>query len=646
MNGERQPFTVRDIFSYKSLAGLQVSASRRLAVVAVTQTAEEGYQSQLWLLSMVGEARQLTAGEGQDASPQFSPDGMRVAFLSDRQSSRKQIFIIEVDGGEARQLSYFEDGVESITWTAEGNALLAVVRHAVDPESRGQRADTPPPERSADSPKLIWRLPYKLDGQGYVLAEETHLHLTDAVTGEATRLTNGSYQVRNAQMAPDGRKIAFVRTREGRLGHRTDLWLMQADGSSPVQVTHDIASCQTLSWAPDGSRIALIGSKDEGDARGYLFVIDTASLVVSPFGDGSPEVVAGTIAWSDDSTRVVCIIARRGRQQLASIGWPTGEVNILIAENAQTAGAAVSGYVVCFTRESADCPMEVYKTDWSGAPAARLSRFNEWWNTRTELEAVNRCFSVPTQEGAEEEVEGWLIHAREAPSGQPLLIDVHGGPASYAMLGFEWRSYWPVLCAQGWTVLALNPVGSSSYDPQFAERLRGRWGVADLPQHLAAANHLVEEGICDRRWVMTGKSYGGYLTAWALGQNAPLRAAIVSAPVANVVSHYGSSDSGYYADPYSLNSRAPEERDELSPIAHLANCTVPTLILQGEADERCPKGQSEELATRLFKETSAPVELVLYPNSGHHFFETGSPAHRLDALTRLVEWATRWISEA
>jgi dipeptidyl aminopeptidase/acylaminoacyl peptidase len=225
-------------------------------------------------------------------------------------------------------------------------------------------------------------------------------------------------------------------------------------------------------------------------------------------------------------------------------------------------------------------------------------------------------------------------------------VDAHGGPSSYALLSFNWHVYWYLLASQGWSILALNPVGSSSYGRTFSTRARKRWGKCDLDQQMAAVNALRNEGLADERIAITGKSYGGYLSAWAIGNTTAFRAAVVSAPVTSLENHFGVSDSGYYADRYSMQGDLSVKREEmrqLSPLSYVERVVTPTLILQGEADERCPPCQAQELFTGIMVETSTPAEMILYPGGSHHFFEKGRPSHRTDMLNRMIQWLAKWI---
>lgn len=250
--------------------------------------------------------------------------------------------------------------------------------------------------------------------------------------------------------------------------------------------------------------------------------------------------------------------------------------------------------------------------------------------------------------GGRERIDGWLMLPARREGALALLVDVHGGPASYVFLRFPSHAYWQVLCSRGWAVLALNTVGSSSCGREFADRLLGKWGELDLPQVEAAIEQLRHEGLADERVAIGGASYGGYLSAWAIGNSRSFRAAVVCSPVADLESHYGTSDSGFYVDPYAMQRKPEADRElmaRLSPMQHVQRAVTPTLLLQGQDDERCAVGQSEELFVRLTRGGRAPAQLVLYPGGSHHVYAEGKPSHRLDALQRIVDWLQRWIDE-
>ncbi|MDB5778634.1 MAG: peptidase, partial [Polaromonas sp.] len=143
-------------------------------------------------------------------------------------------------------------------------------------------------------------------------------------------------------------------------------------------------------------------------------------------------------------------------------------------------------------------------------------------------------------------------------------------------------------------------------------------------------------------------SYGGYLSSWSIGHTTAFRAAVVMAPVGNNETHYGTSDGGYYADPFYMGTEPRFDRKLarlLSPLQYVEKAKTPTLFMQGKDDERCPKCQSEELFVSLMRAGDTPAELVLYPGEDHSFLGEGKPACREDAATRIIDWLTRHAAQ-
>jgi dipeptidyl aminopeptidase/acylaminoacyl peptidase len=173
----------------------------------------------------------------------------------------------------------------------------------------------------------------------------------------------------------------------------------------------------------------------------------------------------------------------------------------------------------------------------------------------------------------------------------------------------------------------------------------GDWGGEDYQDLMAAVDRAVEwPDIDPARLGVWGYSYGGYMTSWVIGHTGRFAAAAIGAPVVDLSSFYGTSDIGHVFGPMQISGTPwtnPEEYRQRSPITHLANATTPTLIVHGDADDRCPIGQGEQLFVALL-EAGVEVEMVRYPGGAHPFIRTGTPAHREDLLNRLSDWfATR-----
>ena len=642
-----QAFQFDDLYLHRKPSEIHCIASVQAAACTVraVDREQDGYTSCIWAFPLDGGApRQLTRS-GQDSSPRWAPDGGQLAFVSQR-TGPAQVHLLDMSGGEPRPAGALGQ-VSAVRWAPDGRSLLATATVAVNPELRGARGG-PPPERGPKSPELAWRLPYKADGMGYLLARETHLFRIDLATGAHRQLTDGPFDVYGFDPSPDGRQIAYCRTRAGRFAHRTDLWVCGADGGDARQFTREIATVLQPAWSPDGRWIAFAGAKEEGSAQNSLYLCEVASGRLTSMAGDTVEVADGSsIAWSDDGTSLVFTRARQGCHEVCRIGRDGQGLRALVGGERQFGAIAVASGQVVFSVEHPAQPSELFACRCDGGGERQLSDLNPWWKERTPLRAERRQFQVPDGHGGQESIDGWLIRAEGAAQPQPLLNDVHGGPASYALLDFDTNVFWQVLCSQGWAVLALNAVGSASYGRAFCERLAGRWGALDLPQHLEAIRQLQRAGVCDERVAVSGKSYGGFLSAWAVGHTDLFRAAVVMAPVGNIETHYGTSDGGYYADPLYMASAPGFDRRrarDLSPLQHIEKSATPVLFLQGKEDERCPKCQSEEMFVSLLRAGDTPAELVLYPGEDHHLLSDGAPSCRVDAARRIAGWVTRWAA--
>lgn len=252
MTDTRRPFSVEDLHLHQKITSTTCLLDGSLAICSVRSVDRNGdkYVSRLWAFRPAADSiLQLTSGTATDSSPKLAPSGDRVAFISNRTGST-QIHLLDLAGGEARQLGSFDTGVSSAEWCADGGSLLVTAAVKVDPDQRGRRSQTPPEERKS-KPQVAWRLPYKADGMGYLLASETHLFRVDAATGKTRRLTDGDFNVYTARQSPDGASIAYTRTRSGVFAHRSDLWICDADGGGHRQLTWDLASAIDPVWSPD-----------------------------------------------------------------------------------------------------------------------------------------------------------------------------------------------------------------------------------------------------------------------------------------------------------------------------------------------------------------------------------------------------------
>ena len=641
-------FEAKDLFRHRTLTKLSGSFHHDALVWTVgrARKKKDGYERAAW--GMRGDEsapRQLTSVEFSIVSPEWSHDGRTLAFVSDRGDAGAQVHLLQAGGGEAVRLTDAKETIGALQgWWPDDRSLLLTARVEW---SEDNDPDLPDGRRS---PQVATCLPYKRDGSGIIVGERTHLFRADIDNGELAALTEGDFDVSTARCAPDGRRIAYARNRCERRRHRDDLRLVDADGGNAHCRMDALASISQVAWSPDGRWLAIGGIAEEGDSVVNLWLLDVD-------GDAPPRRLGGedfeleptgALLWHPDGERLCVVSSHRGVPRLAFVSTADGAVRHVERGLQGVSECANWGERIAFVSSSQRRLEEVHSIDWEGGDERRHSRFNRWFRKRARPHVSMRRFRVPDGAGGEETIDAWVLRPPGAQGRTPLLVDMHGGPHSTVLIDFSAHTYWYCLLAQGWTIVAPNAVGSASYGKAFARRLRGRWGKLDLPQYEAVVRALQDAGLADGRVACAGKSYGGFLSAWAIGHSHRFKAAVVSAPVSNMLSHFGTSDTGYYAGPYMIGAEFPADPARWhaqSAVVFLHRATTPTLILQGENDGRCPRGQSEEVFAHLIRYTDVPCELVVYPTSSHAEAESGRPSNRLDYHGRIADWVTRWTRE-
>jgi dipeptidyl aminopeptidase/acylaminoacyl peptidase len=243
-----------------------------------------------------------------------------------------------------------------------------------------------------------------------------------------------------------------------------------------------------------------------------------------------------------------------------------------------------------------------------------------------------------------EQVEGWLMKPEIGEAPWPTVVYVHGGPHSAFghIFSFDFR----MLAAAGFAVLFVNQRASTGYGDHFATAIKGDWGNLDFQDIMYGVDEGIARGLIDGdRLGICGLSGGGNLTCWAIGNTDRFKAAVPENPVTNWNSFYGVSDIGPWFATEQLGGHPweiPDVYTRCSPVTYAHKCKTPTMIIQGEADYRCPAEQAEQFYT-ILKVVGCPVEMVRIPNSPHGGAIAGGYAQTLAQNKALLGWMQKWV---
>ncbi len=669
-----RPITIDDLFVLKLVSDAQISpgGERVVCVVKTIDREKNKYLSHLYLCDLrTGEVRQFTSGEVSDSQPRWSPDGKSIAFVSNRQKPKTQIYLIPADGGEARALtSLDEGGIGEIAWSPDGTKIAFTFR--LTPEQWRESAVKERKEKGLSTPpRIITRPFYRLDGAGYFDGQYYQVWVADAHTGEAKQLTSENTSCGSLSWSPDSQRIAFVcnRTENPDLNpNLEDIWLVPAEGGELQRVEAPKGPKGGVAFSPDGTCIAFIGhTKVEdiwgvtnnhlwitnlktGEARDITECFDRSlgNLTLSDTRD----VSGGSCpVWSPDGTRLLFLASDWGSTVLFTAPADGGEPTAVRGNRSDITGFSVSadGTRIAWSEGAPSRLHEVFVgelRDGSLTEATLVTALNASWLEEVALQTPEE-FTCTSPDG--NTVHGWVLHPPDFDPGRkyPLILEVHGGP--HAQYGWVFFHEFQLLAAQGYMVLYTNPRGSKGYGEAYTAAIKGDWGGPDYTDLMAAVEHIVARGYTDEtRMGVMGGSYGGYMTNWVVSHTNRFRAAITDRSVVNLHSMAGTCDFPLLPGDYFRGNAwaEPEHLWEHSPLKYAGNIETPLLIIHSEGDLRCPMEQAEQLFAAL-KVQGKEAVLVRYPlESSHGLSRSGPPDLRVHRLEQILQWWSRHLGEA
>jgi dipeptidyl aminopeptidase/acylaminoacyl peptidase len=632
-----------DILIY-DLAGAsdpQVSpdGARLLYTVGKTDAESKKALSQVWCARIDGsEPRQLTTGGERSNGARWSPDGKTIAFVSDRGKGRA-IFLLPIDGGEARELTRHAQAIGDLAWAPDGQTIAYTT--SVDPANPDEKEPEP---GAAPRVRVTRRIDYKQDNRGYLGDTRLQVFVVDAASGRRRQVTRAAVDHNHPQWSPDGRTIAVRIPNRNEMAEQLGL-VDVASGETKLVGPVD-GTVAAWSWSPEGDRIVFAGDTTN-TWQSDFFVYDVARDEIRRITDDLrplPDAGFRTVAppsqpvWLD-ARHVLFHGFQAGSSGLFRLDVESGDVETVQRWEA-THGApsldAAHRYAAQ-ARSSLDEVGEILVHDLATDESRVVTRQNadllaEHQPARWEKLSIERAGLI---------VEAWLLFPPDFDSTKryPLVLDVHGGPNGH--YGYAFNNVQQCLATNGFLVLFANPRGSSSYGRDFTQRVIHDWGGEDYRDLMALVDAVSGRPYVDRqRQGIYGYSYGGYMTAWTIGQTDRFKAAVCGAPCFDLESMYGTSDIGHsFGD---LQWGGPPHANESwyrahSPSTYAHRATTPTLIVHGEADDRCPIGQSEQMFVSLLK-AGCDVEFARYPGASHLFLRGGPADHRADYLRRVLGW--------
>lgn len=616
-------------------------------------------------------------------SPQFSPDGDHVAFLSNRTGST-QVFVLPVRGapGEAQQLTDLPVDIGDLVWHASGSLLFSAgvyvdddtkadpIQATVDRDTKAKDNKTNAilftslPVRQWDrwlDAKMnhVFSLAVRREGNSY-RAEGPPKDLLAGVPGECPVSPFGGTEDFSMSASHLALSMRAPLLRDEAWTTNRHIYLIEL-----ASATHgNLGKCLTESnqgydlnprFSPDGQHLAWLSMTTpqyEADAQRikiYDMKKQTERTLAGEW-DHDPE----SLAWSKNGKFLIVCANMRARKCICTIDLETERIYVIAREGCNSFyGELPTGQLV-YAHTTLSCPAELWICDAKGASQMQLSFFNQFRLSELSLGMVS---DIVFTGAMEEKVQAWFVYPAGVQSMQdlpaksvPMAVVIHGGPQSAIMDGWHYRWHLQTYAARGYATLSINFHGSTGFGHKFCRSISGDWGGAPFEDIIAGCRHILAEYPCidPGRVCALGASYGGFMINFLNGNAPPdfFKCLVCHDGLFSFESSYYSTEELFFMEydfkgvPWDASEGSPYRC--FSPHLKVASWKTPTLVIHGSKDYRI--AETEGIAAfQALQRQGVPSELLVFPTENHWVL---NPLNSLVWHDKVLSWLDRWCSES
>ena len=547
--GSKSIFKPLDVFSLEWAVNPQISpdASQIIYKRSGFDIMNDTSKGNLWILNADGTShRKLTSREVSESKATWSPDGNRIAFVSNTKEG-SEIYMYWVLTGQIAKLSQLEMSPGNITWSPDGKLIAFTMFKSEKLPVVIKMPQKPKGANWAKPARITNRLKHEADGRGYLKPGFTHIYTIPSQGGTPEQITSGNYNhTGTLSFSPDSKSIYFS-------ANRVEDWEYDFRNSEVYNVNIHTKIIKVLTSqkgpdfspkvSPNGKKIAFLGFKDnvQTHQNRVLYLMNSNGKNRTTIS-GNFDNSISNIVWDSSGNGLYCTYDEKGNSKVAYISL-SGKVTKL-ADNlggttigrpyASGSFSVAKNGTIVYTHTRPEYPSElaVIKDKES---SKLITNLNEDLLSRRVLGKTEEVWYTSSFDGRK--IQGWLVKPPfyDSRKKYPLLVENHGGPI--LNYGDRFTSEIQLYAADGYVVFYPNPRGSTSYGEEFANLLYNNYPGQDYNDVMDGVDYLVKKGVVDNnKLFVTGGSAGGIMTAWMIGKNKRFRAAVVVKPVMNWIS--------------------------------------------------------------------------------------------------------------
>jgi acylaminoacyl-peptidase len=645
--------TVMDEFQIQLPTDPQISPDGK-KIVYVRRFADpmtDRRYANLWIINTDGtEHRPLTTGNHNDVSPRWSPDGTRIAFLSDA-DGKQQIYVRWMDTGQTARITNLEEAPEAINWSPDGKMLsFSSLILGKGPHL----ADLPAPPAGAkwaEPPTAYDRLVYRFNGAGYLKPGFRQIFVVSAEGGAPRQISNGNFPnggnefgPNRAVWTPDGKFLLVSANRHPESDHEsldTEVYEFSVADGALRALTNRKGPDNSPAVSPNGKWIAYTGFDDryQGHQTTKLYLMNRDGAAPHSISDKLDRDIESP-EWAPDNSGVYFLYDDQGDTKIGFLSTE-GVLKKIADHVASTTGAGGGGSfsvsrigLLAFTYGRTDIPGDIAISNMGAMKV--LTSLNQELLDQKKPGRVEEISYESSKDNRK--IQGWIMQPPDFDPAKkyPLILQIHGGP--FADYGDRFDFEKQVWASMGYVVLYTNPRGSTSYGEDFANLIHHAYPGDDFYDLNSGVDAVIAKGYIDtNNLFVTGGSGGGVLTCWTIEHTDRFRAAASLYPVINWYSFALTSDIPFITkywfpgNPWDYT----EQYMQRSLTNLLGKVKTPTLLMTGEADFRTPISEAEQFYAGL-KLLNIDAVLVRFPEEPHGI--SRRPSHHIAKMVYVAGW--------
>ncbi len=574
-------------------------------------------------------------------------------------SSEAAVFLVYKNNGKSVLLSYseesdlprklkeFDSRVLKVAELAEGRLIVSLS------EFKDQNKQFATKQGSVETSDLlaIEELPFSLNGLGISPGRRNRLYIYQVQADSMNTLHADTIDPIDFVVSKSEKNIYFTAIEKTGLDDENHKIFAYDYSADKLETLYDTGSQNyVLDIACQGNKLYFTSNPGEKLGYGqspYIVEFDCKEKKIekSIFFDRS----VGTDEINSDT--------RLGRHSLFQVSENTvyfsatdrfitklfcmenGEIKEFLEVSASIVDFSIHRGKLLFVSQEKGGLEELYELN--DGKVSKITSFNSEYMKKANV-SIPEYIATPIEENLE--IDGWVITPVpfDPEKRYPAILDIHGGPRTvYGDVYFHEMQYW---AHQGYYVIYCNPRGSGGRGDEFADARREKMAVQPFNDLMLFVDNCLEQypNIDESELMVTGGSYGGYMTNWIVGQTKRFKAAASQRSISNWLSQTFETDVAnvsFKRFEYEAQNiwDFVEEMWELSPIKHAPSVETPLMLLHSLEDYRCPASQAIQFYNAL-KILNKETKLLLFRNENHELSRSGKPSNRVARLASITEW--------